>query len=393
MWTCLLETDFIQVLNKEADAFIEQERTFFYSIVDFVYEIVQGKVPLHKNVEKECLAATYISDHNALIKTPQRQEKVSLYSTMPLEMALLVQNRICGKFGEKAAVKVVIDQQYLKIEYDERLVAEVRAVPEFEKIMEAPMVREMKSIPVIFELIRLLRRAHLPEYIDEWSCIPPLLEPLLKMMISSTKHLASLPQDAAEPIKQSKQSDGRKVADSILDAIHSQEYLVLDPSDFPLQIVSKNDDEYDIAKLKPIFNQHKRGLISAEIQVKLPHDLRFTKFALMAVDGKKEEHVADILYNARYDIIPFKEASGSSKFKRPGPIPLCRYYCINLLTELGGGARPDRIQHYMHKLQELLPTISVVEKKMFFGVYESDFLFFKLKAMKVESKNIFFCEL
>jgi len=381
----LLDTDFIATAQARAKDTIAQDRRRYEPILDFLLESL-------KNMDQ-----IYLSDLPAILDgPPEYKESITIFTTNPVDLGKTLTNLVCKQFEDLCAFKTVIDEQAYRIDYDERRLCNINTIADVRNIV--PRIKNIEiygiqTVPVLMEMIRMLRLLYDPEKTNEWESTLALVKkafPLIRFPTGSVSSVSSAAPTGSTRMKR-----------EIIDFLFEKDYLVFGTAttNFNIDIVSKNDLAYDVMRLAEMFKTNfGAGLVWKRKIIRLLNDVRFEKIAVYCVSEGTAIPVINLYHNAKYDILPYQYSKG---YKVMDPIPLCRYYLINLYSALfqttADGPIPAHvaayIQHCFSQAKDCVPHFDIYKRKTVYGTYEGDDVYKKQLALekKISGKAIYYC--
>lgn len=387
---------------------------------NFVEKITDvAKLEIKKNTEREFPIFDYIENFaktNELIIGNDKLidgtfvywGSIDLYCYNSEDIATRLLTDLCNRYGKKFTMRSLEWVNQYHIEYKSRVICNVYTLNihgDLEKVIKKDpyLVNGMYVLPPILEIIAKYTMLCNPRYAERWGSI-----------LQTTRNLENHFQqsrymDDTSKIKGIKKADRMitKMGEIVLDYIGDSDYILVGETAYnlsdnpisidigkPIEIISKNDIEFDYKSIKTYINRFvKTGIVYAVVPVALPNEHMLKCHHLYVIHQNKKKHFMTIYNNTAYELISYLELKGEyGVYRIADSIPQLRFLYTKIWSDYTRSIKSDPvvsdlIQYYREK-------IDITTIKQFGGVYLD--LNIELKKLNIKNPNtgkyVMYCE-
>lgn len=386
---------------------------------NFVKKITDvAKIEIKKNTEREFPIFGYLENFaktNELIIGNDKLidgtfvywESVDLYGYNSEDIATRLLTDLCNTYGKKFTMRSIEWINQYHIEYKSRVICNIYTLNihcDLEKVIKRDpyLVNDMYVLPPILEIIAKYTMLCNPRYAERWGSI-------LQTTQNIEKHFQRNGyMDDTRKVNGITKTDRMiaKMGEIILDYIRDSDYILVGETAYnlsdnpisidiskPIEIISKNDIEFDYKSIKTYINRFvKTGIVYAVVPVALPNEHMLKCHHLYVIHQNKKKHFMTIYNNTAYELISYLESKGDGGiYEIADPIPQLRFLYTQIWLDYTHSIKSDPvifdlIQYYREK-------IDITTIKQFSGVYLD--LNVELKKLNIKNPNIgkyvFYC--
>jgi hypothetical protein len=391
----LLETDFIKRLTTDAKLEIQKNAAYLVPIFEHIVKYVKT----HKLI---------IGDIKLLEGTFVYWDYVHIYTNDSPGIANGLMRDLCETFKDKLMMRATEWTNQFTIEYDYRGICNVYSLDGMgynveEAIKRTPtIINDLYMIPPILEIINAYGKLYNPKYIETWEEIHHTIKALEGLIERKTltPSVLKASKEAKKPSTIGKLSEIMigycTDTDFVLVGETAYEYLniIKSSSDQPIEIISKNDIEFDYKAINTYINRFtKTGIVYNTDPIMIPDEPILKRYHFYAMLNNKRKHFLTIYNNTSYELISYSSLKiDNGELKLADPILQLRLLYMKIWECYVSGKSCssdifDIIDFYRER-------INITEIKPVIGIYIDPIV--KRKMLNIENPNTgkytFYCD-
>ena len=343
-----------QILMTDVPEYLKAERTTYAGhIFDFILNYVNG-------------TDLIINDLDLLLGKKIYWDNIQIYAVDAESTAADLVRKLCDAHGKLFILKVSEYDYTFYIEYKLRKICSITRLVIYkkysiDKLIEPKIIsykenKQLKLIPPLIEIINLYDSLYDPKYFLEWEKILENINKLESLALENIEINVKTNNDKLAvspsfiitklPTKQKQKAKIVKL-ETLLEFVSNTDYLIISKIDAldiknnleVLEIMSKNDIEFDIVSLQKFLNKYGIAITYKEHKLYIPNEYAMTKYNIyMQYNNGKDivkQRIMSIYNNITYQLVNYEQTVIDGKlYKMVDPVTVIKFIYISIWSNI-----------------------------------------------------------